>query len=171
MRNLYYVVQMTIATRMWSSIIVLLLLYYSTTLDVCFISTTTISSSSHSQHCQSFISLSMWHLTCSKPFPNFNVGTSKFLSLLKTRESILLGLKSMRIHLLDYYSIISMSLCKIYFASSESLQSINSGSIIRLDSYLCYSISLLGHFYATEIVVVPILIFVYSKPSIFTLCQ
>ena len=39
------------------------LLYHSTTLDVRFIIS---SSSGHSQHCQSFISLSMWHLTCSQ---------------------------------------------------------------------------------------------------------
>ena len=32
------------------------------------ISTTTSSRSGHSQHCQSFITLSTWHLTCSKPF-------------------------------------------------------------------------------------------------------
>ena len=60
-----------IATQMRSYII-----EYSpttTTLDVCLIasciiSITTSSSSGHSQHCQSFISLSVWHLTCSKPF-------------------------------------------------------------------------------------------------------
>ena len=61
-----------IATRMHSSII-----EYSpsttTTLGVRFIasriiSTTTCSSSGHSQHYQSFISLSKWHLTCFKPF-------------------------------------------------------------------------------------------------------
>ena len=31
------------------------------------LSTTTNSSSGHSQHCEYFISLSMWYLTCSKP--------------------------------------------------------------------------------------------------------
>ena len=46
-----------------------------TTLDVRFIDSEAApansSSSGHSQHCMSFISLSKWHLTCSKPLQHY----------------------------------------------------------------------------------------------------